>query len=116
MDAFHFEDYGEYVQDLAKQILMNRGVNAEAMLDYCEKLIERGKKTNDNKLLGFGYYFRAENYYILNRTEDFLRNIMTALAYLDASGQWELLTRAYNLMAITSLNRGNAPYAWNNVS
>ena len=111
MDAFQFEDYGEYVQDLAKQILVNRGVNAEAMLDYCEKLIERGKKTNDNKLLGFGYYFRAENNYVLNRTEDFLRNIMTALAYLDASGQWELLTRAYNLMAITSLNRGNAPFA-----
>ncbi len=111
MDAFHFEEYGEYVQDLAKRILMNRGVNAETMLDCCEKLIERGKKTSDNMLLGFAYYFRAENYYILNRTEEFLRNIMTALAYLDASGQWELLTRAYNLMAITSLNRGNAPFA-----
>lgn len=111
MDVFRFDEYGEYVQDLINKILMNRGVNAEAMLDCCEKLIERGKKTSDNTLLGFAYYFRAENYYILNRTEDFLRNIMTALAYLDASKQWELLTRAYNLMAITSLNRGNAPFA-----
>ena len=36
---------------------------------------------------------------------------MTALSYLDASRQWDLMAMAYNFMAITSMNRGNAPFA-----
>lgn len=110
-ETYHFTEYGEAVQQWVNGILTNRGSDAQTMLQNCDSLIEHGKRTQDDRLLGFAYYFRAENFYILNSTDDFLKNIMTALAYLDASGQWELMAHAYNLMAITSINRGNAPFA-----
>ena len=37
--------------------------------------------------------------------------IAKAVGYLNQSGQWELLARAYNLMAITLISKGNAPVA-----
>lgn len=111
MDILDFKEYGQNVQGIINGILSSRGVNAKELTAYCDRLIDYGKKTKDNRLLGFAYFFRAENFYVLNQTDEFLRNIMTGLQYIDASGQWELMARSYNLMGITSINRGNAPFA-----
>lgn len=106
-----FKDYSRTVQKQVSGILSNRGVNAEELKRNCDALIEHGKRTRDERLLGFAYFFRAENEFIQNRNDEFLRNIMTGLQYMDSSGQWELIARSYNLMGITSINRGNAPFA-----
>lgn len=47
----------------------------------------------------------------MNNVDKLFESLSVALAYLDRSGQWELLSRSYNLLAITSANRGNAPLA-----
>lgn len=111
MDILAFKDYGRTVQKLINDILINRGVNSRALIESCDALIEHGRRTKDDRLLGFAYFFRAENEYIQNRNDEFLRNIMTGLQFMDSAGQWELMARSYNLMGITSINRGNAPFA-----
>ena len=111
MELFDFRDYSRTVQKQVNGILQNRGVNTEELKRNCDALIEHGKRTKDYRLLGFAYFFRAENEFIQNRNDEFFRYIMSGLQYMDSSGQWELMARSYNLMGITSINRGNAPFA-----
>ena len=51
-----FYEYSDVVQQWIQQVLANREINAELTLKYSNDLIEYGKKTNDCKLMGFGYY------------------------------------------------------------
>lgn len=55
--------------------------------------------------------YRGEAYYILNDVEAMFENMTKSVGYLSDTQQWGLLARAYNMMAITSINRGHAPVA-----
>ena len=99
------------VNDWIEGVLKNRGVDAELTLGYCRQ-IEKYAKEKDNKtLLGFAYYYCGETHYGLNDGENLFKYITRAIGYLDETGQWELLARSYNLMAITAANRGNVAVA-----
>lgn len=106
-----FSEYSEVVRAWMNEVLRNRGVNAELTLKYCTDIEQYAVKMDDVKLLGYAYFFSAETYYVLNDVENFFRYITGAISYLDQSEQWAMVARAYNVMAITSLNRGNAPIA-----
>lgn len=106
-----FSEYSEVVRAWMDELLRNRGVNAELTLKYCADIEQYAEKMDDMKLLGYAYFFSAETYYVLNDVENFFRYITGAISYLDQSEQWAMVARAYNVMAITSLNRGNAPIA-----
>lgn len=106
-----YREYSEAVRTWIDTVLKNRGVNAELTLKCCADIEEYAKRTNDVKLLGFAYYYRGETHYVLNDGDNLFQYITQAISYLDESEQWKLLTRAYNLMGITSMNRGNAPIA-----
>ena len=107
-------DYGEYneaIRAWMKEVQKNRGVNAELTLKYCMDIEQYAMAQNDVKLLGFAYFYSGETYYMLNDGENLFRCITKAITYLDQSGQWDMIAKAYNILAITSLNRGNAPIA-----
>lgn len=106
-----FDGYSDVVNAWVNEVLNNRGYNAERTLKFCSDIKQYALEKNDAKLLGFAYYYSGETYYGLNDGENLFRNITKAISYLDQSEQWELVARAYNIMAITSLNRGNAPIA-----
>lgn len=106
-----FSEYNEVVAAWTKEVLRNRGVNAQLTLKYCADIKEYADQTGDAKLLGFAYYYSGETYYVLNDGEDLFRCITRAIGYLDQAEQWDMVAKAYNLIAITSLNRGNAPIA-----
>lgn len=106
-----FSEYNEVVGAWIKQVLNNRGVNAGLTIKCCQDIEQYACKTNDSKLLGFAYYFSGETYYVLNDGDNLFKYITRSLSYLDQSEQWELVVRAYNILAITSINRGNAPIA-----
>lgn len=106
-----YDEYNEAVKAWINEVFRNRGVNAELMLKYCADIEQYGEKMNDAKLLGFAFYYRGETYYVLNDVDEFFRAITKAVPFLDQSKQWAMVARAYNMMAITSLNRGNAPIA-----
>lgn len=106
-----FSEYNEVVGAWIKGVLSNRGVNAELTLKYCADIREYAERTGDAKLLGFAYYYSGEVYYVLNDGGALFRCITHAITYLNQAEQWEMVARAYNVMAITSSNRGNAPIA-----
>lgn len=103
--------YGETVSTWIKEVQKNRGVNAGAVLKCCAQIEEYALENNDTGLLGFACFYSGETYYLLNDVEKLFRYITRAISYLDESGQWTQVAEAYNIMAITSLNRGNAPIA-----
>lgn len=104
-------EYNKIVGTWVKGVLDNRGINAELTLKYCSDIAEFAQQTQDAKLLGFAYYYSGETYYGLNDGENMFRYITKAITYLNQAEQWGMIARAYNVMAITSLNRGNAPIA-----
>ena len=106
-----FHHYSNKTKDTINRVLQNRGVNPQITNDACDELISEAQSGNDVQLLGFAYYYKAENCYILNDSDEFLHYIMASMSLLEESGQWELLARAYNFVAILSTNRGNAPFA-----
>ena len=106
-----FEHYPKSIRDSARRVFENRGIDPEETAKACDELIAAGKEGPDARILGFAYYYKAENCYILNAPEEFLKNIMMAMSLLEGTGQWELIARAYNFMGIMSMSRGNAPFA-----
>ena len=106
-----FDEYGDQVHTWLEGVYANRGVNRENTLDYCNKILEYAQADGDEKLLGFAYYYKGETYYLMNDVDKLFGNISGSLTYLENTDQHELVARAYNLLAITSVNRGNAPFA-----
>lgn len=106
-----YSEYNEVVGAWLEGVLRSRGVNAELTLKYCSDIEQYAAKMDDAKLLGFAYFYSGETYYLLNDGENLFRCITRAITCLVQAEQWELVAKAYNIMAITSLNRGNAPIA-----
>lgn len=106
-----FTQYNDAVQRWIQQIMENREKNAQLTLKYAKDIIEYGRKTNDSKLMGIGYYYSGETYYGLNDGEHFFETMNRALSYLNQAEEWNLMTHCYNYLGIVALNRGNIPIA-----
>ena len=107
-----FSNYNEIVQQWIDGVLSNINTDAELTLKYCNDIIDYGLKLDDPKLVGFGYFHIAQVYYSLNDGNQFFENISKSLSYLEKAKQWEYVAKAYNILGITALNRGNAPIAF----
>lgn len=106
-----FKEYSKAVMAWVDGVMQNRGADAEKTLKYCADIEQYAKQTGDPKLLGFAYYYAGETYYVLNEGEQLLKTITRAITYLDQAEQWDMVARAYNILAIVFLNRGNTPIA-----
>lgn len=106
-----YSGYNGKVRTWMIEVEKNRGVNAGLVLKYCEEIEKYAVENDDIRLLGLVCFYMGETYYLLNDGEKLFRYITRAITYLDESEQWKQLAEAYNIMAITSLNRGNAPIA-----
>lgn len=106
-----FSDYNGQVLEWIQDVQAKRGMDAQGTLESCQKLRQYAQQQKDIWLLGFSCYYSGETFYVLNDTERLFRYMTRALDCLIRSSQWELVARAYNILAITSINRGNAPFA-----
>ena len=106
-----YSGYNGKVRTWMIEVEKNRGVNAGLVLKYCEEIEKYAVENDDIRLLGLVCFYMGETYYLLNDGEKLFHYITRAITYLDESEQWKQLAEAYNIMAITSLNRGNAPIA-----
>lgn len=97
------------------QAAANLGRESEKTLEYCSRIFSYAESCGEDlgMYLGFAHYYSGEAYYTLNNVEMVLYHISQALGYLEHAGEWELIARAYNLTAITSMVIGNAPFAMN---
>ena len=96
---------------LMQEVLENRIKNTARVLECCAEIEKRAKESGDSRGLGFSYYYEGETYYVLNEAEKMFRKMAEAISYLEESMQWELIARAYNLMAIASISKGNVSVA-----
>jgi len=103
--------YNPQVENWIRHIQNSRGIDAEETINNCSLLEQYALKSEDEELLGYAYYFLGETYYGLNEIEKLFMYMTKAIGYLESTSQWELSARAYNLLGITSMNRGNAPFA-----
>ena len=70
--------YNDIVQHWINQVLTNRGKDAETSLKFCQDIINYGLRNGDNALVGFGYYYSGETYYLLNDGAHFFEEISKA--------------------------------------
>ena len=55
-----YREYSDLIEEWIQGVYANRGINAVATLEYCDRILEYGKKNQDDKLIGFSYYYSAE--------------------------------------------------------
>lgn len=103
--------YGTEIQEWMNIIQANCETDTELTLEYCNKLIEYGKSTEDDALIAFGFYYSGVVYYVVNDGNHFYDAITSALSYLSKVEDWELMARCYNFLGISSVSRGNAAIA-----
>ena len=103
--------YNEYVQNWMQNIQENCMQDAELTLKLCNDVIEYGNKIKDDSLIAFGYYYCSVVYYVLNDGNHFFEAVTSALSYLSKVEEWDMMSRCYNFLGITSMNRGNAVIA-----
>lgn len=96
---------------LVQDVLKSRWTDTARILELCPEIIKEARQNGEAWLLGFAYYHSGCAYYIRNEIEATFRDLVKAIGYLEESGQWELIARAYNVMAISSAGKGNAAVA-----
>lgn len=106
-----FNGYSSQVLSWIEGVQKSRGIDTDTTLQLCENIKKYAKERVDEQLLGYAYYYSGETYYLRNDVDNLFQNISDSLSYLEHSRQHGLLARAYNILAITSMNRGNAPFA-----
>ena len=105
------QESNDMVKAWKQEVLDSRGRDAERTLKSCLEIERYAKEHKDAALLGFAYFYSGETYYLLNDAEHMFRYIAQAIHLLDQTRQWELIGRSYNLMAISSINKGNVSAA-----
>lgn len=103
--------YEPRISELVKFVVKNHNTQVNKSKKYCRKIYRHAKSFDKKDLIGFALYYLGEADYIENNVEGLFLNITNALLYLDQTNQWELVARAYNLLGISFMSRGNAPYA-----
>jgi len=109
----HLEN-AQYQQPVAEWIdivLKNHNIQVKKSKEYCSKIYQYALRMKAEDLIGFSLYYLGEADYIENNVDGLFLNITKALHFLDKTKQWELMARGYNLLGISSLSRGNAPFA-----
>lgn len=96
---------------LVQDVLKSRWTDTARILELCPEIIKEARQNGEAWLLGFAYYHSGCAHYIRNEIEATFRDLAKAIGYLEESGQWELIARAYNVMAISSAGKGNAAVA-----
>lgn len=78
-----FNQYNTTVHKWIQTVLENRETSADTVLECCRDIIAYGRKTDDSKLMGFGFFYGGEIYYGLNDGAHFFHMMTEALTYLE---------------------------------
>lgn len=98
-------------EKLKEEIQKNRSGDLQHVVELCDVLEDYAKRKDDKSLLGYAFFYKGEAHYILNDAEEMFTCMARSVSYLTETEQWDLLARAYNMLAIASIYRGQAPVA-----
>ncbi|MGF7141789.1 diguanylate cyclase (GGDEF)-like protein [Anaerotaenia torta] len=106
-----FNEYDKHIQEQISQVLEVRIQRPEEVKQICKKLISIGEGEDDDKLLGFAYYYLAEAYFDCNQYDKFIQKLVQGLEYQLKVPLISLLSKSYNMLGINADNQGNIPAA-----
>lgn len=98
-------------EELKDEIMKNHSGDFRHVVELCDALEDYAQRTNDKALLGYASFYKGEAHYVLNDAEEMFTCMARSVSYLTETEQWNLLARAYNILAIASIYRGQAPMA-----
>ncbi|MGB4658584.1 MAG: tetratricopeptide repeat-containing diguanylate cyclase [Mobilitalea sp.] len=104
-----FEEYDVFDENITEwmsQVLATRTRKTSLTKKYCKDLLQAGKESKNDKLIGFAYFHLAEAYFVENKYDKFIRNLLLGLPYLQEMSLKNLLARAYNLLGVNSDTHG----------
>ncbi len=102
-----YMEYEEYIREWINQVLSSRIKNTELTIKNCKLIFDYARDNKDSKLLGFSYYYLAESYFIENKYEDFIKNLILGLEYQQKATLVNLISKSYNMLGINAENQGN---------
>lgn len=107
----NLSNYSNKIQSSIYFISEMKDKDPESALKKCDKLQKEGEEANDDALIGYAHFTKAEIHYQLNEPVDFYVEMVTCMAPFERIQEWGYLAMANNMLGIMSLNRGNAPFA-----
>ena len=96
------------VDELLAIVTENSWKDPDQTISACEELMTITADNADPDIRSIALYFAAEAYYTKNDIERTVRFATSAMSYLDEVGDYFLMAKANNLMAITAMTSGNA--------
>ena len=77
-----FNAYSSEVLEWLEGVRKNRGTDAEKTLMLCKNIRDYAREQDDEKLLGYAYYYSGETYYLLNDVDKlFCKRKITLLCF-----------------------------------
>ncbi len=107
----NLSNYSNKIQSSIYFISEMKDKDPESALKKCDKLQKEGEEANDDALIGYAHFTKAEIHYQLNEPVDFYVEMVACMAPFERIQEWGYLAMANNMLGIMSLNRGNAPFA-----
>ncbi len=105
--------YDPSTVELIEKIYEQKRNLSEEVLETLSQLEEVAYGQEDFALRGFVHFHIADALYSFEKGyESFRENLAKAVSYFELSGEYELLARAYNYVAVDALNNGSFDVAY----
>ncbi len=82
-------------------------VVGEPALDTCRELMRHAKKERNEALIGLAHYYIARCYLERGEYDMVVQNMSEAIVRLDQTEDWDILARAYNILAVMAHGQNN---------
>lgn len=110
MDTHNYEPA---IKALIEKVLEQKHEMSREVFDTLSLLLEAAREKGDASLQGFVHYHIADAHFSFETGySDFRRHLAQAVSFLTMAGENELLTRAFNLVAIDAINNGSFDVAY----
>ena len=107
------QNYDPKTIEVIEKLNEQKKAFSEEMFETADQLLEIAQEKAEDALLGFTYFHIADALYAFEKDYSLVReNLAKAIYYLSIADEKELLTRAYNYVAIDAMNNGSYDVAY----
>ncbi len=109
----NIQNYDSKTVELIEKVFEQKRLMDEDIFNTLPVLLERAQELEDYTLQGFAHFHIADAYFAFEKGyKKFRENLARCIYCFNLGGEKELLTRAYNFVAIDALNNGSFDVAY----
>lgn len=113
INAMDIQKYDPKTIAVIEKLYEQKREFTEEMFETADQLLEIAQEKAEDALLGFTYFHIADALYAHEKDYSLVReDLAKAIYYLSLADEKELLTRAYNYVAIDAMNNGSYDVAY----